>query len=83
MRSMQVADRIETIVNRAAGINLSLFSLCKQAEVDYGQVHHWRLGEVNPTVKKFEQVTSQLETKLSELEEQMLRNLAGRCRRRA
>jgi hypothetical protein len=75
---MQVADRIETIVNRAAAINLQLFSLCKAAGVDYSNVHRWRSEEANPTVRKFEEAMSKLEATLSELEDEVLKSLSRR-----
>ena len=77
MRTMQVADRISDIEKRAARINLKLFPLCKAAGVSWGNLRRWRDGEVSPTVNLFEKTLAALELKLSEREQEILKNLTN------
>jgi hypothetical protein len=75
---MQIHDRINALNDRAAVLNLSLWRVCKLAGVDYGTVSRWRNNECNPTINRFSEFTTKVESQIESLEYDMAMRLIDR-----
>ncbi len=75
---MQVVDRISALERRAATLNLTLWRVCRLADVDYGNVSRWKRGLVSPTVRTLDVSLGAVEAKMDELEQEMIAALSER-----
>lgn len=61
MRIMQQLIRICAIRDKAAALGVSLFALCREADVSYPTVRRWLRGEFQPKLLAYDGTCQRLE----------------------
>lgn len=64
MRIMQRLIRISAIRAKSEALGLSLFALCREADVGYSKVWRWLRGQSQPGVRDYDEICGKLEAAL-------------------
>lgn len=79
---MQTTHRIADIETRARRIGYSLLRLCREAGAQYATVHRWKNQEAQPIESTANRHLGRLETKLIELERNLVETLSAEASQR-
>ncbi len=62
---------LESVENRAKGLNLSMNKVCEKAKVPYSTYFRWREGVQSPTIKNLNKLLGAIDTLEKDMRERL------------
>ena len=72
---MQFLDRIDAIEVRAGQVRLSLWELCRRADLDYSRISRWRAGDNSPIERTLDRYVDGLTREVEKVEAELRAHL--------